>query len=242
MLIIMAALRSRCGHYIFVLWFLLSFFRSFFLSSFFSSRNLSRRRLHVYHTSTHDVALVQFKMHVWNMLHAARWNTGRKNHKKCLLGTIAQLCPAISSQLRHVSAIRPRSIVNFGPLTAEICWWVWGTPANFNRFRVLASLLHRRRSPAVNKTLQDVSPSPVLVHYICILGALALTEILPAAKFTLHPSLAFSYIDRITARHSTTGSQPIFVAMYKEWNYGTFADGATYIRLGGHHVGHRPIF
>jgi len=50
-----------------------------------------------------------------------------KTPKNCLVGTIAQLCPAISSQLRHVSTIRPRSIVNFGPLTAEICWWVWGT-------------------------------------------------------------------------------------------------------------------
>jgi len=33
-------------------------------------------------------------------------------------------------------------MVNFGPLAAEICWRVWGTPANFNRFRVLAALLH----------------------------------------------------------------------------------------------------
>jgi len=48
--IIMAALRSRCGHYIFVLWF---------LSDFFPSPNLSGRRLHVYHTSTDDVALVR---------------------------------------------------------------------------------------------------------------------------------------------------------------------------------------
>jgi len=31
-------------------------------------------------------------------------------------------------------------MVNFGPLTAEIGWRVWSTPANFNRFRVLASL------------------------------------------------------------------------------------------------------
>ena len=46
-----AALRSRCGHYIFVL------FLSFFL--FFSSPNLSGRRLDVYHTSTHGVALVR---------------------------------------------------------------------------------------------------------------------------------------------------------------------------------------
>jgi len=32
-------------------------------------------------------------------------------------------------------------MVNFGLLTAEICWRV-GTPANFNGFRVLAALLH----------------------------------------------------------------------------------------------------
>jgi len=30
--VIMAALRSRCGHYIFTLWFLLSFYLLFFLS------------------------------------------------------------------------------------------------------------------------------------------------------------------------------------------------------------------
>jgi len=51
LLVIMAALRSRCGHYIFVL------FLSLFLSSSFSSPNLSGRRLDVYHTSTHGVAL-----------------------------------------------------------------------------------------------------------------------------------------------------------------------------------------
>ena len=33
---------------------------------------------------------------------------------------------------------RPHNIANFGPLTAEMRSGVWGTPANFNRFRVLA--------------------------------------------------------------------------------------------------------
>jgi len=51
-LLFMAALRSRCGHYIFALWFL-SFFYLFPLP------NLSGRRLDVYHTSTHGVALVR---------------------------------------------------------------------------------------------------------------------------------------------------------------------------------------
>ena len=33
-------------------------------------------------------------------------------------------------------------MVNFGPLAAEIVSLVWGTPANFNGFCVLAALLH----------------------------------------------------------------------------------------------------
>jgi len=60
--------------------------------------------------------------------------------------------------------------VNFGLLTAEIGWRVWGTPANFNGFRVLAMLLQRRRSPETNQTLHDVWPSPGLVHYVYIFG------------------------------------------------------------------------
>jgi len=36
----------------------------------------------------------------------------------------------------------PHNMANFGPLAAEIDPVVWGTPANFNGFRVLAALLH----------------------------------------------------------------------------------------------------
>jgi len=41
-----------------------------------------------------------------------------------------------------MSSTRPHNMVNFGPLAAEIVSLVWGTPANFNGFRVLAALLH----------------------------------------------------------------------------------------------------
>jgi len=94
------------------------------------------------------------------------------------LHTIAKLCWAISSQLRRtltigknslnscISSTCPHNMVNCGPLTADIGWWVWGTPANFNGFRVLASLLQRRRSTEVNQTLYDVWPCHGLVHYI----------------------------------------------------------------------------
>ena len=42
-------------------------------------------------------------------------------------------------------------MVNFGPLTAEICSGVWGTPANFNGFRVLPSLLTAATSLTVGQ-------------------------------------------------------------------------------------------
>ena len=57
-------------------------------------------------------------------------------------------------------------MVNFGPLTSDIDWEVWGTPANFNGFRILPLLLQRRRSPEANQILHDVWPSPGLVHHI----------------------------------------------------------------------------
>jgi len=66
--------------------------------------------------------------------------------------------------------------------------------------------------------------------------------ILPGAKFSLRPSPAFSYIGSVTVRHYSSGRQLNFAAWYNEWNYGTFADSAAYIRMGGHHVKHRPTF
>jgi len=45
-------------------------------------------------------------------------------------------------------------MANFGLLTAEICWRVWGTPANFNGFRVVAALLRRTLLVGVSQTLR----------------------------------------------------------------------------------------
>jgi len=99
-------------------------------------------------------------MQVWNVLHAAHWK-----YRTQKIGTIAQLYQAVSLQLRHVSAIRknflnsntsstcPHDMVNFGPLTAEIGLVVWGTPAHFKGFCVLAALLHGTLVVGVSQTL-----------------------------------------------------------------------------------------
>jgi len=93
-------------------------------------------------------------------------STGRKKSPKIRhIGTTAQLCRAISSQLRHTSTIgknwlssnisptRSHNMVNFGPLAAEIGSVVWGTQSNFNGFRILASLLHGIRAVSASQTL-----------------------------------------------------------------------------------------
>jgi len=61
-------------------------------------------------------------------------------------------------------------MANFVSLAAEIVSLVWGAPANFNGFRVLAALLQRRRSTEANRTLHDVWPSPARLQYIYIFG------------------------------------------------------------------------
>jgi len=40
-----------------------------------------------------------------------------------------------------MSSTYPHNMVNFGIVAAEIGLPVWGTPANFNGFRILAALL-----------------------------------------------------------------------------------------------------
>ena len=54
----------------------------------------------------------------------------------------------------NIFSIRPRNMVNFRPLAAEIGPLVWGTPANFIGFRVLAALLHGTQVVGVSQTLR----------------------------------------------------------------------------------------
>ena len=129
-----------------------------------------------------------FKLRAWQSFCTTSFFGGKKSPKIYHLGTIAQLCRAISSQLRHVSTMGkkpvnsnisptcPHSMVKFGPLVAKIGMLVSGTPATFSGFRFLAALLHDTRVVGVSQSL-------------------------------------------------------------RRWT-----QGATYIRKGGHHVGHWPTF
>jgi len=178
-------------------------------------------------------------------MYAARWKYRTQQLcKNRHLRTIAQLCLVTSSQnllKQQYLPTRPYKMVNFGPLAAGIVLLVWGTLANFNGFRVLAScsdVAHRR--PTKLYTMFGRLLGCYTIYTLS--GALAPDEISPRAKFTLRRSLAFFYIGSVTAQHSSSGRQSNFAAWYKEWNYRIFPEGATYIWLGGHHVRHRPTF
>jgi len=52
----------------------------------------------------------------------------------------------------NISSTCPHNMVNFGPQAAEIVSLVWGTPGNFNGFRVLAALVHGTLVVGVSQT------------------------------------------------------------------------------------------
>jgi len=86
----------------------------------------------------------------------------------------------------NISSTCPHNIANFGPLAAEIGLGVWGTPANFNGFRVLPSLLQRRRSPEANQTFaRCLAVSWAGTLFIHFRGLLPPEGILPGAIFIL---------------------------------------------------------
>jgi len=86
------------------------------------------------------------KIAIWAPLHnfvglyLRNKGTFRQSEKNLLSSSISSTCP--------------HNMVNLGLLASEIVSLVWGTPANFNGFRVLAALLHGSQVVSVSQTLQ----------------------------------------------------------------------------------------
>ena len=117
------------------------------------------------------------------------------------LGTIAQLCPAISLQLRHVSTIGKKlvkqqylpymshNMLNFGPLAAEILSLLLGHPRYFQRVSRLGSVIARHSSSgrqpnfaalnrghhlySAGRTYVGDPPRPAYVYQTLVLSCLA---------------------------------------------------------------------
>ena len=147
----------------------------FFYILLSSLPNLSRRRLDVYHTSTHGEALVRIQDA--GMKRAARGSLkiqDAKNRQKFAIwapshnsvglylgkeGMYGQSEKNLLSS--NISSRRPRNMANFGPLTAEIGSGVCSTPANFNGFSsclcYCSDVAHRR-------------PTKLCTMFGCLLG------------------------------------------------------------------------
>ena len=86
-------------------------------------------------------------------LYLRNWGTYRQSEKNLLSSNMSSRCP--------------HNMVNFSPLAAEIGLRVWGTPANFNDFCVLAALLHSSQLVDVSQTLQRWTEGATYVWQGC---------------------------------------------------------------------------
>ena len=150
----------------------------------------------------------------------------RKNRH---LRTIAELCLAISSQLRHVSTIGKKTVKQqhllhmfsqYGglrPTNSQDRLVSLGHPSKFQRVSQLGFV-------TALMSLNGGQPNFAMFGHLVawyttytFWGFLSPNRILPGAKFTLRsPSLALSYIGNVTApsaRHSSSGCEPNFVAL-----------------------------
>jgi len=133
-------------------------------------------------------------MHVWNVLHAARWKYRMQKWPQ----KIAICAPSRNFVGIYIFAMKAcidnrKKLVKqqylfhmcslYGELRRTNGWDRFGSLGHLSIFQgvflFLASLLQRRHSTEVNQTLHDIRPSPGLLHYnvyIHFRGLLPLTE------------------------------------------------------------------
>jgi len=238
----MAALWNRAGHYIFVLWFLLCsiFFLLFFLAC---SQPLQIGCLPYHHTWCGLSANLGYRSETCCTRLAE--NTGcKKSPKICHLGTIAQLCWVISSQLRHIltigktcqTAVSPPYVLTVW-LTLPTSGWDWfvslGHPWNFSGFClgfITAATLLNRNWPNFARCLAVSWAGTLYIHFR---GSCPVTEFCQVQN-----SLCIQVLRSPILAALLHGTQVVNVSQTLR----RCAEGATYIRQGGHHVGHWPTF
>jgi len=201
--IITTALCNRAGHYSFAMWFL-----SIFLPVFFSSLNLSGRRcLPYFYTWCGPSANLECRSEMCCARLAG--NAGPKKSPKLRhLGTIAQICRAISSQRRHIDNRKkpvkqqylPHVSLQSGELRPTSDWDLLASlrhPSKFQRVLRLGSVTTRHsirgRQPnfaALNRGRYLYSagrPSRWALSHISSFG------LIPNSRFLIHFIHSFIY-------------------------------------------------
>jgi len=148
-------------------------------------------------------------------------NSGRKKSPKSRhLGTIAQLCLAISLQLRHISTIGkrlftqqylPHMFSQYGEIRPTNNWDRFGAPGLISTHFGGSCPLTEFASCSIHFASNSILRSPKL-----------------AALLHGTPALASAKVCGVV--------QGMELRNFRRRRH------ATYIRQGGHHVGHRPTF
>ena len=151
-------------------------------------------------------------MQVWKVLHGvrcicrtqkSRQKSPSGHHPTTLSGYIFATKACIDNRKKNllssnISSTCPHNMVNFGPLAAETVSLVWGTPGNFNGFRVLAALLHGTivvgvsQTAALNRGRHLYSawrPSCWALAHILVLSASSTVGLSSVASFVEKPTL-----------------------------------------------------
>ena len=120
------------------------------------------------------------------MLHVARWKcrTQKSRQKlpsghhhttlsgyRYIFATKAHNDNRRKTQQYNMSSRCSHNMLNFGPLTADICWRVWGPPCKFQQVSHLGILLHGTLVVCVSHTLWPSRwASAHILVCICMIG------------------------------------------------------------------------
>jgi len=133
----------------------------------------------------------------------------------------------MSLQLRHASTIRKKLVkqqylLHMYPQYGKHRFGSLGHPSKFQRVLCFAIVTAATSliggQPNFAQCLAVLWAGTLCIHFRRLLLP---DGIFPGAKFTLRPSLAFSYIGSVTARHSSSGHQPNcgVVQEMELWNF-----------------------
>jgi len=179
-------------------------------------------------------------------------NTGRKKSPKIRhLSTIAQLCRAVDSQLKHVSTIgkklvKPQYLLHMssqcGKLRPTNGWDWFGSLRHPSKFQRLSRLGFVTAATSLSGSQPNfawcltVSCTGI---YICIFGgSCPLTEF-----WQLQNSLCVQLFHSPKLAALLHGTRALVSAKVCGVVQGMeLRNFWTYIRQGGHHIGHRPTF
>ena len=220
----------------------MEYFRSVISSFFFffSSPILSRHILDVYHTQRAPPifglnipprcsARGSLKMQDAKIAKNAPSAYHRTTLSSYFFATKAHIDNRENVLNNNMSSTCSHNMVNCGPLAAETDLPLWGTQQISTGFaswlRYCSDVAHRR-------------PTKFCTMFGRLMGFYT-TYTFSDANFTVFKSCVLLYWQRYCTALQQRASAKL-CGMVKEWNYGTFAEGAIYIRVGSHHVVHRP--